>query len=141
MKTLIQENGFEYSHNHRFGDPKSSLNEFQFLLSYVIETGIEDFTEKVSYRITEDNYIQLCRLTDNYNDHSIVAQQLKTNENLKIQFQKILRDYFVGLLLFFGYPYKHIDSIAFDENEFKSIVLAAEEEYDRLKNCKLKSHN
>lgn len=134
MKTLIQENGFEYSHNHRFGDPKGSLNEFQFLVSYVVDTGIEDFTEKLYYRITEDNYIQLCRLTDNYNDYSIVAQELKGNEKLKLQIQTILGDYFVGLLLFLGYPYKFKDSIAFNEVEFKSIVLAAEEEYQRLKN-------
>jgi hypothetical protein len=133
MKTLLQENGFEYSRNHRFGNPKEFLNRFQFLLSYEIETGVFDLTENVSYRITDDNYIQLCKTDEKNRYHSIIAQWELTENNMKEQLLLLLRDYFVGLLLFVGYPCQMNSGLIFTDAEFKALVKDAENEYDRLK--------
>jgi hypothetical protein len=133
MKTLIQENGFEYSSNHRFGNPKEYLNEFQFLISFDVDLMLTDQREHIDYRITDDNYIQFCSSDENQLHHRIVAQHEINGGNLKEQVCLLLRDYIVGLLLFVGFPYQMNDSLIFNEAEFKALVKEAEKEYDRLK--------
>lgn len=133
MKTLLQENGFEYSiSRHRFGKPEP-LNEFQFLISFDVDLMLTDQREHIDYRITDDNYIQFCSSDENQQHHRIVAQHEMNGDNLKEQVCLLLRDYIVGLLLFVGFPYQMNDSLIYNEAEFKALVKEAEKEYERLK--------
>lgn len=142
MKTQLQENGFEYGIcRHRFGEPQET-DTFQFLLSFDIDMMLFDQTEKISYRITDDRYIQFCRAGDKDIKPGIVAQWELKEGNLKEQINAILTDYFVGLLLFVGYPCQLRDSITYTDAEFKNLVQKAEDKYDRLKlEAKKKSEN
>jgi hypothetical protein len=133
MKTQIQENGFEYDiSRHRFGKPEQA-GTFQFLLSFDIDMMLFDQTETINYRITDDQYIQFCCAGDNETEPRIVAQSKLKDGNLKEQINAILTDYFVGLLLFVGFPCQLRDSITYTDTEFKNLVQDAEDKYDRLK--------
>ena len=133
MKTLLHENGFEYSIcRHRFGKPEPR-NEFQFLISFDIDLMLIDQRENISYRITEDNYIQFSCCDIDKQNYRIIAQWELSDKNLKEQIHKLLRDYIVGLLLFVGFPYQLNSSLIYNETEFKALVKEAEYEYDRLK--------
>ena len=131
MKTFTQKEGLNFSNRHPFGDPQETANEFEFFIYYDVGTVAFELQEKLYYRITEDNYIQVA--SNLYDDSSpqIIAQFKNNGEELKTQLQTIMRQYFEGMRYFIGFPSEFIDGTLFSKDDFNNILQSIKEDLDK----------
>lgn len=123
MKTLIQEEGFDLPLNGRFGDPSDCISEFHLIIGYRVNcsaTGELDF--RLLYRITEDGFLQVCKVGDGI-PPVIIAQFRRTRVRLKSQIMFIMVEYFFDIRpLGVDYPVSYSDGEVYTRMEFEMFL-------------------
>lgn len=96
MKATIQKEGFNFTPEHVFGDPKSYFSKFNPVFKYkpMLEPDGK-FVIGIYYLITDDGYLQVCSYRISGGKMIIIAQFLYVKKLLVSHIFEILETYFL----------------------------------------------
>ncbi len=130
MKTSIQKEGFNLSSRHDFGDPCNYFSQYQLVVSYDLNIGIDTITQSMHYRETEDDFLQIVGDTD-LSSPVIIAQFKRSGQALKYQIKEILLDYIRHSRFLVGFPERATLGGLLSTEEFDSLIADLITEFER----------